>query len=314
MTPTTPFSLRGTTAVASLTGKDFGGFPMTRALRSTLPPEMLTAHGTHRFYTDVIGETCSMVDRLATTPEPVFAIEAIYPSGFRSRLHSHDRGQMTFVQTGTMTITGEDYALIVPAGHAMWIPPGHMHLAIATAEISVLSIYADASRLPALPGRCSVLQVSDLFEPLMKRLIAGQLARTRTAVHEALLLLLYEEVRVARLLEVVAPMPRDRRLRRVCEAILQEPTVANGKDQLAQIGNMSNRTMTRLFRAELDMTYSEWVQQALCHCAIGRLSDGQPVSQVAADLGYASPSAFTAMFRRRFGICPSSVGHTRRKR
>ena len=36
-----------------------------------------------------------------------------------------------------------------------------------------------------------------------------------------------------------------------------------------------------------------------------RLAAGQPVTRVALDLGYASPSAFGAMFRRAFGTTPS---------
>lgn len=38
--------------------------------------------------------------------------------------------------------------------------------------------------------------------------------------------------------------------------------------------------------------------------ALTRLSLGQPVTTVALDLGYESPSAFTAMFRRVMGRTP----------
>lgn len=274
---------------------------------STLPAEMLTANGTHRYYSDAIRETCSMVERLNSGQAPVFAIEAVYQGNMTSRVHCHERGQITYVQAGTMTITTEDYMLVVPTGHAVWIPPHHYHQAAASLELSVLTVYASEGALPHLPDRCCVLQVSDLFEPLFKRLIARQILGQVDMVSEALVLLLYDEVRISRRLDATAPLPKDPRLLRVCSAILKEPTIANSKEELARIGNMSLRTMTRLFRSELNMTYSDWVQQALGYFAIGRLSNGQPVSQVAADLGYASPSAFTAMFRRRFGFCPSDL-------
>jgi AraC-like DNA-binding protein len=38
--------------------------------------------------------------------------------------------------------------------------------------------------------------------------------------------------------------------------------------------------------------------------AMSRLSTGQSVTAVAFDVGYSSPSAFTAMFRRAFGVPP----------
>lgn len=38
--------------------------------------------------------------------------------------------------------------------------------------------------------------------------------------------------------------------------------------------------------------------------ALDRLSQGQSVTALALDLGYASPSAFCAMFRRTLGTSP----------
>lgn len=280
---------------------------MNHALRSSLSPDILTAHGTHRYYSDTMNQTCKMVSRLAECEEPIFAIEVIYSDGISSRWHCHDRGQVNFVQSGTMTIIGETFTLVVPGGHVIWIPPGYMHQVITTGGIAVLATYVDATHLPDLPQRPCVLQVSDLFEPLLKRLLECQLKQKQDEVFDALLLLLYEELKISRTLDVVTPMPQDRRLRRVCEAILRDPSIGNCKEELASIGNISCRTMTRLFRSELDLTYSDWVQLTLAYYAIGLLSRGQTVAQVSSNLGYCSPSAFTAMFRRRFGICPSEV-------
>ncbi|MEC7257509.1 MAG: helix-turn-helix transcriptional regulator, partial [Pseudomonadota bacterium] len=286
--------------------------PMTKALRSTLPADVLTSHGTHRYFSDIMSATSTMVHSLMEGDDPVFAIESTYNDGFMSRWHSHTRGQISFVQNGTMTIIGETYSLIVPAGHAIWIPPGHMHQATASGEIAILGTYVDARHLPALPDVASVLHVSDMFEPLLKRLIAFQLMQRRDEIRHALVLLMFDELRASRPLNVSAPMPQEKRLRRVCEAILKDPTISNRKEELARIGTMSVRTMTRLFRSELGLTYSEWVQTTLAFSAISRLAAGQSVAQVAGSLGYTSPSAFTAMFRRRFGICPSDVASGRR--
>jgi AraC-like DNA-binding protein len=39
--------------------------------------------------------------------------------------------------------------------------------------------------------------------------------------------------------------------------------------------------------------------------AVRRMAAGAPVTHVALDLGYASPSAFAAMFRKTLGVPPS---------
>jgi uncharacterized protein YkwD len=67
----------------------------------------------------------------------------------------------------------------------------------------------------------------------------------------------------------------------------------------------SERTMARLFREQLGTGYQQWRQQAVLAHALPLLARGVPVSQVAAATGYASESAFTAMFKAAMGQPPS---------
>lgn len=274
--------------------------------RSKLHANMLTAFGTHRYYSSDIADTCTMVDRLAEDSDPFFAIEAIYPAGFETTRHSHDRGQVTFVRDGMMSLVTDDQTLIVPARHAVWVPAHMSHQPLAQGHVCVMSAYAARECWGDLPGTCQVFQASDMLEPLIKRVIACQLTRDDGPIHDALLLLLHQEVIRSPKLATGTPMPSDPRLRRVCERVLRCPMMAQNKEEMARYGNMSSRTMTRLFRSEFNVTYSEWVQQALILSAIGLLVRGFPVSHVAYELGYTSPSAFTAMFKRRIGQSPSN--------
>ncbi len=67
----------------------------------------------------------------------------------------------------------------------------------------------------------------------------------------------------------------------------------------------SERTVARLFRDELGLSYQQWRQQAILAHALPLLARGQPVGQVAAASGYASDSAFSAMFKAAMGQSPS---------
>lgn len=53
------------------------------------------------------------------------------------------------------------------------------------------------------------------------------------------------------------------------------------------------------------MTFGQWRQQARLQAALEALATGSKVVDVALGLGYDSPSAFTAMFKRQFGVAPS---------
>jgi AraC-like DNA-binding protein len=81
--------------------------------------------------------------------------------------------------------------------------------------------------------------------------------------------------------------------------------ITSDLDTAAAEAGMSRRTFTRLFRAQSGVSFGEWRQQVCLLAAIERLSMGQPVTHVALDLGYASPSAFAAAFRRVLGETPS---------
>ena len=68
---------------------------------------------------------------------------------------------------------------------------------------------------------------------------------------------------------------------------------------------MGRRTFTRSFKKEAGMGVAVWRQQARLMHALSLLSSGESITKVALEVGYDSPSAFTAMFHRAFGVPPS---------
>jgi AraC-like DNA-binding protein len=117
--------------------------------------------------------------------------------------------------------------------------------------------------------------------------------------------LLVDEIRRMPALALNTPLPRERRLAALCRALLDAPTLDADIDVMAARAGMSRRHFTRLFREQTGMSFGAWRQQACLLAALTRLGRGEPVTQVALDLGYASPSAFTAAFRRVLGMPPS---------
>jgi AraC-like DNA-binding protein len=87
--------------------------------------------------------------------------------------------------------------------------------------------------------------------------------------------------------------------------LLQDPSQEVKIDDMATRAGMSRRHFTRTFREETGMSFTAWRQQACLLSALTRLSNGEAITQVAVDLGYGNPSAFTAAFRRVLGMAPS---------
>jgi AraC-like DNA-binding protein len=100
-------------------------------------------------------------------------------------------------------------------------------------------------------------------------------------------------------------MPRDPRLLRIAMALDAAPGDNRSLADWAAMVGVAPRTATRRFAAETGLGFRAWRQRLRLLKALEALSAGQPVATTGYDLGYDSPSAFTAMFRRATGAPPS---------
>ena len=102
------------------------------------------------------------------------------------------------------------------------------------------------------------------------------------------------------------PWPTDPRLARVTDALMEDPADPRGLEEFAAEAGASARTLARLFDKELGMSFRAWRQQRRLLASLEMLAGGRPVTSVALDLGYDSPSAFIAMFKRVLGKSPTA--------
>jgi AraC-like DNA-binding protein len=155
-------------------------------------------------------------------------------------------------------------------------------------------------------GACAVLGVSALLRELILALVALPGAgRQPCSRLTSLRRLIFEELAAAPRQALGLVPPKDRRVAPLIEALLADPADPRSlADWAARLG-ASQRTIERIFLAETRLSFRAWRQQARLLQAVLRLAEGQPVTTVALDLGYASPSAFTFMFRRALGVPPS---------
>jgi AraC-like DNA-binding protein len=67
----------------------------------------------------------------------------------------------------------------------------------------------------------------------------------------------------------------------------------------------SKRTIERIFKDDLGMTFAQWRQQLRLMRAMVLLAEGTKVTHAALESGYSTPSAFISMFRRSMGTTPT---------
>ena len=241
--------------------------------------------------------------------------------------HSHPWAQLAYCASGIVQVTAaqsgsataDEVTYILPPSRAVWIAPGVQHhiSVLEAAEFRTLYIHADST--PAGWLRCRMIVVSRLLRETIQALDLPLSHPPETAAappgggvnsqrEQLLMALVLDEISRAATQQLGVSMPHshrgDKRLRALCEAVLRAPSQrATLAAWAADIG-ASERTAARLFRDELGLSYQQWRQQAVLAHALPLLSRGQSVGTVAAATGYASDSAFSAMFKTAMGQSP----------
>lgn len=238
--------------------------------------------------------------------EPVTVHERRPVANLRVPAHAHAWAQIAYPYTGSIQVEAAGRMWIVPPLRAVWIAPEVEHAVVMLGEVELRTIYVDAAAVPDGLRRCAVIEVSALLRVLFEALRATDAQDPDGANrHRLMTQLLLEEVRRAPALLAGLPMPRDRRLWAVCQGLVADPASSLTLDDWAKRAGASARTLARLFRSETGMGFGTWRQQLRLARSIELISRGVPLGEVAASLGYAGQSAFSAMFRRAFGVAPS---------
>jgi AraC-like DNA-binding protein len=260
------------------------------------------------------------IDPVAYAPTPLRPLRAKLrrlAADTRIEPHRHPWAQVALSATGVIRMTAADSTYIVPPSRALWIPPGveHVVTVVEDAEIRTLYIHPSARFLDDADGtpvslwpRCRVLEVSPLLRELVAQVDGAAPASSFWLARPGAL----DELRRAAPLPLGVGLPADKRLRQLCEAILERPSRWSTLDACAADVGASPRTLARLFRSELGTSFGQWRQQALLARALALAARGRPMAAIAADLGYASASAFSAMVRRTVGQPPSRFFATAR--
>ncbi len=238
-------------------------------------------------------------------PRAVAAMPKDFAAGFVIVPHSHERAQLIYATAGTMRVSTDIAVWVVPPLRALWMPAGVRHSIFMSGDVTMRTLYLRDDAARGMPATCHVLPVSPLLRELIIRATELPLHYDENGPAGHVIALLLAELHGADALPLQLPMPRDRRLRQICEALLGAPGDSRTLEEWASSANASPRTLARLFVAETGLTFGAWRQQARVLEAMGRLSNGEPVTEVALDLGYDSVSAFSAMFRRAAGASPS---------
>lgn len=225
--------------------------------------------------------------------------------GWEKEPHAHRRGQLLLSVKGLITCEVASGLWLVPSQNALWIPPGKVHDMHCVGDVEIYLVFMDASLIGALPQQCCTLAISPLLRELIRAVSHLPPLYDEAGPPAPLIQTMLNELAAAPVERLHLPMPGDMRLRKVADAWAADPADRAGLGAWAQRIGMSERSLSRLVLGETGMSFIRWRQQFQIMQALERLARGVSVQHIAFDLGYESPSAFIAMFRKILGASPS---------
>jgi len=171
--------------------------------------------------------------------------------------------------------------------------------------LKMRSVFVRPEPLDELPGEPRAVSISALLSELIKVSVDILPPYEPESREGRVMRLILDELTILPTLPLHLPQPTDPRINLVCAALQRDPgdgsTLAHWSVRL----NLDEKTIQRLFHKETGMTFGQWRQQARLLLALERIAVGEKIIDIAGELGYDSPSAFTTMFKKQFGKTPS---------
>lgn len=237
-------------------------------------------------------------------PNAVVSYAEDRPAHDLGKFHSHPRGQLLHIVSGTLSVeTGGD-VFVVPSERAVWMPTGFEHRTLTRSPTAFRTIYIRPEAAPDLPDKPTVVHVTPLLRELILTLMSWRRDYDEAGPQGRLAAVLIDQIAASPVAPLHLPMPDRGRLRSIAGELRDNPADRRGLAAIAAAAALSPRTFERRFQAQTGMTLRAWRRQAKLLMALELLADGEPVGSVADQLGYDSSSAFIAVFRTAFGVSP----------
>lgn len=239
-------------------------------------------------------------------PRPIILpLAENYRHGEHIAPHCHDRAQLIHAISGVVTVNASEGSWVVPPGRGVWVPAAAEHELRMAGVVRMRTLFVDPAARPDLPHQCQVIEISALLRELIVRAMDIPCDHPPQGREARIMQLILDEIRVLPVSALHVPSPRSAQLQALCEALRQAPAEAWSLARAAAHSGLNPRTLTRAFQRETGLSLVQWLRRMRLLASLDALAAGQSVLAVALDLGYDSPSAFSAMFRRTLGVSPS---------
>lgn len=228
-----------------------------------------------------------------------------YPENWYIEPHSHNKHQLIYAIQGVMVVSNARNQWTVPPSRGIWMPSGQVHAIRCVGPVKMRSVFVRPDVALELSCESKAVSISPLLRELIQACVAIEAAFEENSREARVMHLILDELKVLPTLPLHLPQPENPRIQAICSTLQQDPSDGSTLADWSARLHLDEKTIQRLFQKSTGMTFGQWRQQARLLLALERIAVGEKIIDVAGQLGYESPSAFTAMFKKQFGMTPS---------
>lgn len=236
---------------------------------------------------------------------PLLTKTITMPSDFIDDYHSHPWHQIIFPVTGLLQSNINDASIIVPHNAMLYVPAHSQHKSVAVTDTLFLAIYLN----PAFPVPYLAEAKSCLVTPFVKELIlmlfSNHTIRQSDTALVNLLKVLQDQIDIAEHYQIPLLIPKDRRLFAIFHQLKQQPDLKYTLKEWAMIVGASERTLSRLYAKEFNLSFALWRQHIRLVLSLQLLESKRTIQDIATTLGYTSDSAYIHAFKSVFVQTPN---------
>jgi AraC-like DNA-binding protein len=219
--------------------------------------------------------------------------------------------KLYFVLSGVMEVAVEGSAFLSPPHYATWVPAEALHSCQNRRNVKFVSIYVEKSFCEEMPVSACTLALTPLVRAILTDFVSRQILVPEEGDDVRLALVLLDQLKKAPRRASYLPTSDDSLIQPITDALQLDPSDRRSLADWAELLDTTERTVSRRFHSCFGIPFNEWKQRLKLVAALSLIERGTPVHQIADKLGYSTPSAFIAMFKRQTGESPTQLSDIR---
>lgn len=247
----------------------------------------------------------------------------IYHSNMEVRLamHSHTKHQLTYIEGGVAYLQTKENSYFLPARHFVWIPAGLDHFIELRTSITMMrNIYIPPAALAPnmFHSKMGIYPVSNLILEMISFTEHWSENITKKESEKYLYMKTLGNVIASAnktALAVVLPTTTNIRLRPILRHIYFNVDQTLQLQDIAKTFSLSSRSLSRLFRENLDISFLQYVKLTRIILSMEKLLQTDlSVSEIAYASGYNSLATFSNTFYEIAKVRPSDFRKINREK